>query len=192
MDTREQWLQAAVEGLRDIFRMKTGVTVPTCRVSVGFGFVTPRKRLGECWSSKNASDGVNHVFISPMVDDFMVVSILAHELCHVVDDCKSGHTKYFAKLAKDVGLIPNPQASTRSYRFTLPGPDLFEEIKALISELPPYPHVQLRIAEDEKAKKQPTRMIKLACACGYTIRTAQKWIDTGLPTCACGASFEQA
>jgi hypothetical protein len=37
---------------------------------------------------------------------------------------------------------------------------------------------------------QTTRMLKLACGgCGYTVRTTEKWLKTGVPTCHCGALF---
>lgn len=54
----------------------------------------------------------------------------------------------------------------------VPGPEL---------EPPPVP------------KKQSTRMLKVICpGCGYTVRTTQKWIDIGLPTCPCGEEMEVA
>jgi hypothetical protein len=42
-------------------------------------------------------------------------------------------------------------------------------------------------------RKQSTRMLKLECTnCGYTVRTTQKWIEVGLPTCCCGSDMEVA
>ena len=33
-------------------------------------------------------------------------------------------------------------------------------------------------------KKQSTRMLRCRCMdCGYTLRTTQKWIEVGVPTC---------
>lgn len=62
---------------------------------------------------------------------------------------------------------------------------------------PTEPAVEPEVAPEpvlpEPPKKQATRMIKVCCpGCGYTIRTTQKWIDVGLPTCCCGEEMEVA
>jgi hypothetical protein len=34
-------------------------------------------------------------------------------------------------------------------------------------------------------------MLKLECEdCGYVVRTTQKWIEMGSPTCYCGGHFK--
>lgn len=50
-------------------------------------------------------DGINQIFISPVLDDPMVVlSTLAHELVHAIDDCKHSHGPVFKKISKDLKL----------------------------------------------------------------------------------------
>jgi len=51
-----------------------------------------------------------------------------------------------------------------------------------------YPHGAISYSN---RRKQTTRMIKVVCpACDYTVRVSQKWIEVGLPTCACGEEME--
>ena len=50
----------------------------------------------------------------------------------------------------------------------------------------PLPHARLNTAAETTApKKQAARMLKCECAtCGYTVRTARKWLETaGAPLC---------
>jgi hypothetical protein len=55
-------------------------------------------------------------------------------------------------------------------------------------KLGPYPHAAI---DKRGRKKQNMRLLKVVCgACEYTIRTMQQWIDTGLPTCACGSEMK--
>lgn len=50
-------------------------------------------------------DGINQIFISPVLDEPMtVLETLAHELVHAIDDCKSGHGAEFQKISKDLKL----------------------------------------------------------------------------------------
>ena len=68
-ETRETWLQAAVELYRPIF-VEAGFPLPKkIRVSVGF-CSTGRKssRIGECWSSKASADRHVEIFIKPEID----------------------------------------------------------------------------------------------------------------------------
>jgi len=46
---------------------------------------------------------------------------------------------------------------------------------------------------EKQRTPQTTRMLKVECpADGYIVRTTQKWIDLGLPTCPCGEEMELA
>src|SRR3546814_18282994 len=50
----------------------------------------------------------------------------------------------------------------------------------------PLPHARLDTdGESTAPKKQKTRMLKCECAeCGYTVRTARKWLEqAGAPLC---------
>jgi hypothetical protein len=41
-----------------------------------------------------------------------------------------------------------------------------------------------------KKRKQGTRLIKVECEmCGYVVRTTNKWLRVGRPTCCCGGKM---
>ncbi len=94
--TREQWLERAVTALTPIF-VKQGYVVPPCRVSCGFASASSKSgHIGQCWSTKSCEDGINQIFISPvLIEDFEVLDTLMHELVHAVEDCQHKHGKEF-------------------------------------------------------------------------------------------------
>jgi len=52
---------------------------------------------------------------------------------------------------------------------------------------------QSHVCEHRAGAKQTTRLVKCVCPdCGYTIRVTRKWLDTGLPYCACQTRFVEA
>jgi hypothetical protein len=192
-ETREQWLEAAVVHISRLFK-DINIELPPVRVSVGWpskgGLASKVKVIGQCWSSKAAKDGISQVFISPTLGDDLVQSlaVLVHELVHAWDDCKHQHKGPFAEVAKRVGLVGKMTQSNA-------GPELEIKLKAIISDLGEFPHSPLVASEVEKEiKKQTTRMIKLVTpdCCEYTVRTTQKWIDEGLPSCPHGVTMEIA
>jgi hypothetical protein len=64
--TREAWLLAAVQLLRPLFAAK-GFSVPPCQVSCGFASTGTRSgHVGQCWSTKSASNELNQIFIAPI------------------------------------------------------------------------------------------------------------------------------
>lgn len=191
MDTREQWLNAAVEKVEPIFE-EAGFKLPKVHVSCGWPAVggTRRKqqRIGECWATEAAEDGTNHIFISPVLDEAFdlhtrkgVLETLVHELCHAVDDCESKHGAGFRKIATSVGL-------TGKMASTYASDELADRLVEIAVELGPYPHSRINL---EHREKQSTRMLKLTCpCCGYLVRTSRKWIDMGLPSCPFGTEME--
>jgi hypothetical protein len=176
--TREEWLQAGINGLKAMFA-EIGETVPDVYVSVGFpkGSRGKGKAIGQCHPSALSGDEKAHIFIHPMLtESARVLDVLAHEMIHALDNCESGHKGRFAKVAKAFGLEGKMTA-------TVAGAELTERLNVLIALLGEYPHATLA----ESGKKQSTRMIKCECAnCGYIVRTSQKWIDElGAPICPC-------
>jgi hypothetical protein len=174
--TREQWLLAATEQLREGLFKRAGHTVPVCKVSVGFpGGGSARKRIGEHWHPKSTSDNVSQVFISPVLGEALAaLDVLVHELVHaIVPD--AGHKAPFKRIALSIGL-------TGPMRSTVAGPELKAKLEALILELGPYPHAQINLRD---RKKQSTRMGKVECPqCGYVCRVTRKWLDeVGAPLC---------
>lgn len=183
---REEWLTNAVAEL-DPHLKDSGIDIPeNLRISCGFpGGGSAKKRIGECWASKAAADGSVNVFINPILDEpVKVLGTLVHELIHAADDCKSGHRGPFIRMARAVGL-------TGKWTATVPDEGLTLILEDIAWDLGEYPHSALTLTE--KVKTQTTRMIKLqADCCGYIVRTTQKWIDEGFPSCPCGTMMERA
>lgn len=192
---REQWLNAVADIIlaryREVFEKHFGDVgiehLKHLHVSTGFpsrGGLT--KVIGECWKSKaSADETTHHIFINPRLDDVVeVVATLAHEMIHAADDGEHKHKGPFVRAARDMGLEGKATA-------TVAGAAFAEWARMLDKQVGRYPHVALVPIATEK--KQTTRMLKLeAGCCGYVVRTTQKWIDTGLPSCPCGNEMLEA
>jgi hypothetical protein len=182
--TREQWLTMALhKHVGPLLMEKAGAVLPAdCKVSIGFpGGGSARKRIGECWPRVRSSLGVNEIFLNPAMRDVRrLMDVLVHEAIHAADDCKSGHKGFFRKTAKAVGL-------TGKMTSTCAGPELSTWIDDVLAKMPAFDYGSLDI---DGRKKQSTRMIKVICLdCGYSLRTTQKWIEVGVPTCCCGGNM---
>lgn len=198
--TREAWLESAIEAFRPRFE-EVGMPLPEkIHVSVGFGAGSRRENnviLGQCWASCASEDKANHIFISPEIGDTArVLDVLIHELIHAADDCQSGHKGAFAEAATRLGL-EGPMTSTKA------SVELAAEMICLAETLGQYPHGKLNtttvrvktpvgpdgrtIPTHSGPGKQGTRMLKVYCAeSGYTARTTRKWLDLyGAPFCPC-------
>jgi hypothetical protein len=216
--TREEWLHLAIEALRPRFE-EIGFPLPEkIHVSVGFGYGAKRESatiLGQCWPTTLSEDGLNHIFISPEMNDAArVLDVLIHELVHAADNCKNGHKGDFAKFAKKLGLTGKMTA-------TVATAELAETLRELSKAIGPYDHAKLytmgapiKPKEDPKdspeepeepeapaapsgPKKQGTRMLKVACnsecECGgYVVRTTARWLEVGMPVCPFGTVMELA
>lgn len=105
----EVWLHEAVELMRPKFA-EAGYEIPPVHLSVGFsskGYRVNNKThyIGMCYSRKMDKDGINQIFIAPILDEPLNVLVtLAHELVHAIDDCKNGHGPVFKKISKDLKL----------------------------------------------------------------------------------------
>lgn len=191
-ETREAWLLAAAELLAPIIEDVAGAEMPPLRISVGFpGGTSNRKTtIGQCWPTSATGDGVNQIFMSPIrgeADTVNVLGTLLHEMIHAIDDCESGHRGNFARIAKGVGFIPKLTSSDNRSE------ELTSDLTRYAEALGPFPHPALQsgVRGSEEPKKQSSRMLKLQCPDdGYIVRTSQKWIDEGLPSCHCGGEFE--
>jgi hypothetical protein len=100
----EVWLNEAVELLRPDFA-EAGYEIPPVHLSVGFstdGYKPTAKKntIAVCHAKCMTVDGINEIFISPIVyEPVDVLSLLVHELVHAIDDCKSGHGEGFQKIS---------------------------------------------------------------------------------------------
>lgn len=184
---REEWLHQGYKLLAvEVFK-RVNIEVPAdVKISCSFpsakGLSAKRARIGECWAREASTAKVNEIFISPKVDNPVeVLDILAHELIHATDNCKSGHRGFFAKTAKLIGLEGKMTA-------THAGEVLKEKLQAIIDKIGEYPHARI---DYTRTKKQSTRMIKVSCReCDFSYRTSQRNIDNiENHTCNCCGSW---
>lgn len=184
--TREGWLLDLVQELGPRLEAVELEVPKGTRISTGWpsvrGTSSRNRVVGECWRKEAAADGAPQIFISPMlVDSIDVAAVTLHEMIHAAG--RHGHRAEFSQPARQLGL-------KKPWTGTTPGDLLRAELAKLIERIGPYPHADLRPGMGP-VKKQGTRMLKVSCPrCEYTARIAQKWIDTGLPTCPCGREME--
>jgi hypothetical protein len=146
------------------------------KVSVGWpGGKSVNKVIGQCWPTVSG-DGASHLFVSPkLYAPIDVLAVLLHELIHAADDCVHAHRGVFVRACKALGLEGKPTA-------TVAGDECRAKLAELAERLGEYPHK--KITPGQKIKTQTTRMRKAECtACGYLVRTTQKWLDVAIPTC---------
>jgi hypothetical protein len=143
------------------------------------------RTIGECWSHLCAADGANEIFISPLLNDPLVIAAtMVHEIAHAVVGCEHGHKTPFKRAATALGLTGKATA-------TVAGPELTVRLNELLATMPAYPHSEFDIKALQK-NKQGTRLLKASCpACGYVVRLTAKWAAIGLPVCLCGTEMEQ-
>lgn len=178
--TREEWLEAAVENLRPVLRARAGLEVPTVRVGVGFPSGGLRSNVGgQTWKREASEDGINEITIRVTVcDPVEVLAVLGHELIHAAMDCVGGHGKRFNTAFLAVGYTGSPKGCT-------PGNVLRTELASLSEALGNYPgDGGLAVAAEKK--KQGTRMLRCECAeCGFVFRTTQKWVAAAVLGLSC-------
>ena len=190
MNTREEWLTAAVNLLKPLYGDK--VKFPeVVRVSIGF---PPKKGLGKrrvlgvCCSSDMAADRYPQIYINPTITEVGgkegVLSVLAHELIHACGI--SGHGKEFRAVGLYIGLEGNMASSVAGESLVY----FFEHIQ---KKLGSFPHAYLSNVYPNNQKPDRCRMMKCVCdKCGYTIRVSRKWIDLGIPNCPiCNVKLEK-
>jgi hypothetical protein len=173
--TREAWLLAAVALLRPLFAAK-GFSVPPCQVSCGFASTGTRSgHVGQCWSTKSASNELNQIFIAPTLKSaYEVLDTLVHELVHAVDNCENKQGKEFKKIALKMGM-KGPMRSAEA------GPELKVILTTLLDTLGPYPHGHLKVGMRKAARRDRPRA---KCKhCGYQVPMLKKYLNYGPPIC---------
>ena len=186
--TREEWLEKVVDHLRPLYS-KAEVPIPE-KIRISFGWPsknalsTKARRIGECWIAECASDTVNQIFISPILDSARdAVGVIAHELVHAALPPEAAHKAPFIKACKKVGLTDGKPKNV------MPGPELWREIDDILAHMIPYPHAAL--TPRTKDKTQTTRMLKIQCTDSshepYILRGSKKVFALGIPNCPiCG------
>jgi hypothetical protein len=173
--TREAWLLAAVQLLRPLFAAK-GFSVPPCQVSCGFASTGTRSgHVGQCWSTKSASNELNQIFIAPTLkSSYEVLDTLVHELVHAVDNCENKHGKKFKKIALKMGM-KGPMRSAEA------GPELKVTLTSLLDTLGQYPHGHLKVGMRKAPRRDRPRA---KCKhCGYQVPMLKKFLTYGPPIC---------
>jgi len=179
--TREEWLLKAMTELKPTF-LETGAEIPEkVRVTCGWpinGGRAKKRVTGECWPAKKSKDGHFEIFIAPtLADPIKVLGTLVHELVHAAVGLEAGHKAPFRHAATALGLEGKMTATTV-------GEELHARLHTLAEKLGDYPHAEI---DPTQKKTQSTRMLKIECPnCGWMARTSKKWMELGLPTCACG------
>lgn len=180
-DTREAWLLAAIDAMRDDFATAGSPLKDKIRVSCGWMLGT-RKAIGQQFYCSSSADGTREIFISPVLCDKKaatksgVLATLRHELVHAALPAGTKHLRPFQVLAGAVGLV-------KPWKATSASDDLLPKLEAMAKKLGAYPHAAMS-ANDKDRKKQTTRLIKCHCkTCGYTVRTTAKWLEHGAPRC---------
>ena len=173
--TREAWLLAAIELLRPLFAAK-GFSVPACQVSCGFASTGTRSgHVGQCWSTKSASNELNQIFIAPTLKSaYEVIDTLVHELVHAIDNCEHKHGKEFKKIALKMGM-KGPMRGAEA------GPELKVILTDMLNILGPYPHGHLKVEMRKAARRDRPRA---KCKhCGYQVPMLKKFLTYGPPIC---------
>lgn len=187
--TREGWLRAATDLLRQYFS-ESGFEIPEkMRFSIGFPSTGRQgKRLGELWHGSTSNDETYELFIRADVDTpSEVLGILVHELLHAVLPIDAGHGKLYKDGAAKIGL-------TGPMRHAMPNALLTGKLETIAADLGPLPHARLNIERGrdnrgpaDRPKKQKGRLLKATCpdeSCGYNVRVVAKWVaDIGPPHC---------
>jgi hypothetical protein len=202
MNTREEYLLAAVEELRPMFT-KNKLVIQPVKVSCGFGSKSPMKRLGECWQAGACADSITrNIFISPLNKTAVeALATLVHELVHASLPDEEKHGKMFKEAMKALGLEGK---ATSTYA----GPALLEQLEAIVDKLGDYPTSRLIPKEKSKNEKaKAKKSFKLFCprkrngekACilvdktaggDYNVTASRKSLKLGFPLCPCGAEME--
>ena len=192
-ENREAWLQRASKAMDKWLGEVEGVEVVPVHVTVGWpssgGLGTKARTLAECWARKHSADGVNQIFMTPMLGEESTVQVLGnllHEKVHAVDDCESGHRKEFIRISKALGFVAKWTSLNMS-------PELEERLKGLAERLGPIPSPAISVGNfeaggEEEEPKDKNRQLKVECAndTGYKVRMTRKWLDEfGAPICPC-------
>lgn len=184
MTNREAWLTAATEAISAQLK-ELGHEVPKVHVSVGWPHGGRANTIGQCWPGRTSSDGIGHIFISPVMNDpAQVLHVLAHELVHSINHAngETGHGKEFAAIAKPLGL-------TGKMTSTVPTEEYAAVLAEVAATLGDYPHGALTPGSVEKnGPSRSGKSIKLECAAGedFVVSISKSRLEQfGTPICPC-------
>lgn len=159
------------------------VTVQTANRRRAYGWFSPNR-----WQNgtKEAIHEINLCAETLKEDD--IGDTLLHELAHAenkkrgIHDCSESqsHNKHFRLMAETLGLRVEDRDERVGFGITHLGPRAEAFLKKLSFKRQLFVIARL---PGSKEAKPGSRLVKLECDCGYTVRTTQHWIDVGLPKC---------
>lgn len=179
------------------------LTVPVENIVVTIQSKGRKQALGWFWSNRwtpgAKKTSLHEINLSAEhLREHNMGETLIHELAHaenhhlnIADTDKTGrrHNKKFKDMAEKLGLVVT-QSKSLGFAFT----DLGEPAKKFLDGIKFDRQLfELCRIEPSSKTKEGTRLLKCQCPeCGYVVRTTQKWLDVGVPTCACGTEMEAA
>jgi hypothetical protein len=176
-DTREQYLNAFIEGARPEFERVNAPLPSNIRVSVGFTSAGSRaksgaRRIAEVWSDTASGDGHFEIFIEPTINEVArICDALTHELAHCAVGLDAGHSAAFKRVVTALGLV-GPA------RMTVAGEKWYAWANPLIESLGTMPYAALTGEQSSARAKQKTHTLKTECpACGWLARVTRKHIE---------------
>jgi len=186
MQSANEWLENAKDILApEIFG--DSALASKCQISYGFpskgALAANHRTIGQAWQV----DGVEAIFISPTIfkqsNYGQILGVLIHEMIHISIGVDKGHRGGFKKMMNKVGLVGKATA-------TDVGLPLLERLNGLKNSIGNPP---IALLDSSKAKKQGTRMIRLACDCGRILRLSRKAINEGSVDCGnCHSEFKES
>lgn len=194
-ETREEWLQAAVDAQRATFKKRTTLDIPNVRTGIGYMSKGLRSNaVGETLRPEAVADGMSEITIRiDQSDPATVLAILGHEIIHAVMNATGGDSRTPGKPSKGGHGARFRETFTRygyvgDAKLCEPGEELRAEYVALAESLGDYPAAPITFA-DAKRKKQTTRMIAFHCdpkkgGCTYAVSTTRVHIEIAVPICA--------
>jgi hypothetical protein len=174
-----------------------GLTVPPEKIILTIQSKGRKNALGWFWSDswKLKKESYHEINLSAEhLHEHNMGETLLHELAHAenchcnIQDCdKTGrrHNKKFKVMAEKLGLTV-AKAGSLGWAFT----DLAEPGKQFLDGINFDRSIFEMFRKGATKGKQGTRLLKCECPeCGYVVRTTQKWLDVGVPSCPCGAEM---
>lgn len=175
-NTREAWLQAAIEQLRPHFQPHAALPAKL-HALISFPFRSS-KAQGQWFPAGMLADKLPLVLVTPDVKDpVKVLDILVHELIHVATP-GARHGKEFKELATKVGHTGRMPSSHGT-------PELLKKLGQLLSALGPYPHAVFHADNQTKPKGEKTSVKYVSPEVeGYSCWVSKKQAaEIGAPIC---------
>jgi hypothetical protein len=173
-ETREEWLNAFIEGARVHFEAANAPLPPNVRVSVGFGSNgTKGTRAGEIWADTASDDGHFEIFIRPtMTDVARICDVLTQQLIYAATGLGSRRGSHYRRVAASLGLEGGQGRNDYA-----PGQDWYAWALPLIDSLGAMPYAALTGGASNARKKQAAALRKVECpSCGWLARVTLKHI----------------